>query len=152
MISEIQKKTSVGVCGGRSMAVPISPSSPAAAALLSFSHPVVSPGWCVSSSSSTAGLLQYTWRSAKAKGFVAKARPALVWTGFFLHANKLSGRLSELFIYWEETGNMCYPKMHVAGQYPLKSMGAVGICDVRKTARVAAAIVRIKLNCPFWEH
>lgn len=39
--------------------------------------------------------------------------------------------------------------MHVAGQHPLKSMGVVGICDVRKTARVAAAIVRIKTQLPF---
>lgn len=39
--------------------------------------------------------------------------------------------------------------MHVPGQYPLKSMGAIGICDVRKTARVAAAIVRIKTQLPF---
>lgn len=31
----------------------------------------------------------------------------------------------------------------------MKSMGAFGICDVRKTARVAAAIVRIKAQLPF---
>lgn len=39
--------------------------------------------------------------------------------------------------------------MHVAGQYPLKSMRATGICDVRKTACVAAAIVRIQTQLPF---
>ena len=44
---------------------------------------------------------------------------------------------------------MCYLKMRDSGQYPLKSMGAIGICDVRKTARVAAAIVRIKMQLPF---
>lgn len=44
---------------------------------------------------------------------------------------------------------MCCLKMRVAGQYPLKSMGALGTCDVRKTARVAAAIVRIKTQLPF---
>lgn len=44
---------------------------------------------------------------------------------------------------------MCYPKMHIAGRYPLKSMGAIGICDVRKTALIAAAIVKIKTQLPF---
>lgn len=39
--------------------------------------------------------------------------------------------------------------MHAAGRYPLKSMGVIGMCDVRKTARVAAAIVRIKTQLPF---
>lgn len=82
LILEIQKKTSVGVCDERSIAVPISLSSPAAAARLSFSHLVMSPGWCVSGSSSTAGLVRCTWRSAKAKGFVAKGRPVLMWTRF----------------------------------------------------------------------
>jgi len=44
---------------------------------------------------------------------------------------------------------MCYPKMRVPGQHPVKSTGATGTCDVRKTARVAAAIVRIKTQLPF---
>lgn len=44
---------------------------------------------------------------------------------------------------------MCYLKMCVPGQYPLKAMRAIGICDVRKTAHLAAAIVRIKTQLPF---
>lgn len=39
--------------------------------------------------------------------------------------------------------------MCVPGQHPLKSMVAIGTCDIRKTASVAAAIVRIKTQLPF---
>lgn len=39
--------------------------------------------------------------------------------------------------------------MRVPGQSSLQSTGAVGICDVRKTARVAAAVVRIEMQLPF---
>lgn len=46
---------------------------------------------------------------------------------------------------------MCYLKMRVPGQCPLKSMVAIGTCDVRKTACIAAAIVRIKMQLPFLE-
>lgn len=44
---------------------------------------------------------------------------------------------------------MCCLKMRLPGQYPPKFMEAIGTCGVRKTARVAAAIVRIKTQLPF---
>lgn len=44
---------------------------------------------------------------------------------------------------------MCCLKMCLPGQYPLKSIVAIGTCDVRKTACVAAAIVRVKTQLPF---
>lgn len=37
--------------------------------------------------------------------------------------------------------------MYILGQYLLKSMGAIGTCNVRKT--VAAAVFRIKMQLPF---
>lgn len=75
LISEIKKKTSIGICGEKTIAVHISPSSRPAATCLDFSHLVMS-----TLLAGCSGHVPDAWRLAKAAGLVARGSPVLMWT------------------------------------------------------------------------